>query len=97
MSAAIFIVGCQGDGLKPGNPKKGIAFFSLGTKVNLAGIDYATAKTVIDRVIFAKKKLWNLDVIVASVFDGLPADVKETNIQQYRKKTAGNYKGVAHN
>lgn len=76
-----------------GEKDRGVALFRLGEGVDLRPMGFGAVSAVVDRVVAANQKNWNVDVRTVPTFDALPDGVKEA-VAKYGKDEKP--KGVLH-
>lgn len=80
-----------------GSNEDSIALLNLGSnRVNMNGVDYFSARAVVERVVAASKENWNVDIIAVPSFDALSSEVKKDTINNYGKEAAKEAKGITH-
>lgn len=72
------------------------ALFLLADSANIGGIGIEVARSVVDRIVFANKKNWNLDIFTVATFDDLPDNVKNNIAKSYGEDTAKDVKDLVH-
>ena len=72
------------------------ALFLLADSANVGGIGIEVARSVVDRIVFANQKNWNLDIFTVTTFDDLPDNVKNNIAKSYGEDTAKDVKDLVH-
>lgn len=73
------------------------ALFLLADSANVGGVGIEVARSVVDRIVSANKKNWNIDISTVATFDDLPGNVKNNIAKNYGEDAANDAKGLIHN
>lgn len=69
----------------------------LADSANVGGIGIEVARSVVDRIVSANKKNWNVDIFTVATFGDLPGNVKNNIEKSYGEDAAKDVKGLVHN
>lgn len=72
------------------------ALFLLADSANVGGIGIDVAQSMVERIVSANKKVWNIDISTVATFDDLPDNVKNNIANSYGEDTAKDVKGLVH-
>ncbi|MBS0587664.1 MAG: hypothetical protein JSS37_06835 [Proteobacteria bacterium] len=69
----------------------------LADSANVGGVGIEVARSTVNRIVSANKKVWNVDIFTVATFNDLPDNVKNNIENSYGEDAAKDVKGLVHN